>query len=395
MDVDSDLSEKKKKLFRCAPNFYCASLRSNSFNDGIVRLPQSNDPVAYGQERDALGRPEHYVGAKEVLDNEIVLNLEHNFSLHTDGLQDVGICRPGKSLDPSDLLVQHSSRDILERTDYINQISSCDSAAFGTVADNRVATCPVFQTEEEAAEEVGDYITDRIDAVMGHKQNRCGGDILRDDGSGGMESSFAELELERLGLIGMIAGPSLVKDACSRRGGAVCFTDLDCSPNRLHSDLVDYFGENSFGNTRAEMLYWSESLVCGQAQGLPKLQSEDYYDYDITKSRCCRPVGEELTMFTQDDDNIVEDNIDTDAGVLNTVYFPRLFEPIAPEGFYSRYVSAGSQRRVGLQTDPYPEAPMVHEDQTPKSFQWKSLVDAGEKTCCGGTWIRKFARWEQ
>ena len=233
-DVDSDLPEKNKKLFRCAPNFYCASLRSNNFNDGIVRTPQSNDPFLYGQERDVLGRPENYVGAREILDNDVVSNLEHNFSLHTNDLQDVGVCRPGKNLDPNDLLAQHSDKDNLKRVDYINQISSCDSAAMGPLADNRVATCPIFQTEKEAAEEVGDYITDRIDVNMGHKQNRCGGDMLRDDGSGGVEHSFAQLELDRLETIGQIGLPSLVKDACFRRGGAVCFTDLDCAPNRLH-----------------------------------------------------------------------------------------------------------------------------------------------------------------
>ena len=73
-------------------------------------------------------------------------------------------------------------------------------------------------------------------------------------------------------------------------------------------------------------------------------------------------------------------------------FFPHLFDPLSPEeGFYSRYVVAGSEHRSGLQTIPYSEAPMVNENQISKSFQWKSFVDTGERTCCGGTWVRKFA----
>ena len=100
-NVNSNLSEKKKKLFRCAPNFYCASLRSNSFNRGLVRtLDSSQDPFFFGQERDVLGRPKRYVGAGEILDNDIISNLEYNFSLHTNELGDTGICRPGKRVKP-------------------------------------------------------------------------------------------------------------------------------------------------------------------------------------------------------------------------------------------------------------------------------------------------------
>ena len=390
-DVNRDLSDKKKKLFQCAPNFYCASLRSNDFNDGIVRIPQSNDPFAFGQERDVLGRPKRYIGAGEILENDIVSNLEYNFSLHTDSLEDVGICRPGKNLNPTDLTAQHSNKDNVGRTDYINQVSSCNSDALGALANNRVTTCPIFQTEEDGTEARGDYILDRIDSDLGHRQNRCGGDILWDDGSGGFVNSFAGLELDRLSAIGGIVQPSLVENACSRRAGAVCFTDLDCTPNILHSNLVDYLGESAFGNTRAEISYWSEHLVCSQAQPPPSLQSEDYYDYNPSLNRCCRPVGEELTMFTQDDDGIIDDNVDSDAGILNVGYFPYLFDPINPEGFYSRYISANSEHRSGFQPTPYPEIPMIRNNQTPKSFQWKSIADTGEKTCCGGTWVRKFA----
>ena len=390
-DVNNDLAEKKKKLFQCAPNFYCAHLRSNNFNRGLVRTLESfQDPIFFGQESNVLGRPERYVGAGDILENDIVSNLEYNFSLHTSATNDVGICRPGKELHPTDLTAQHSNKDPGERTDHINQISSCDSSALGAFANNRIATCPIFQTEEEAEEEVGDYITDRIDWNEGHLQNRCGGDIQRDNGAGVYENSFRGLELERLRTVFGINQPSLVKDACSRRAGAVCFTDLDCSPNYLHSDLVDYLGEEAFGNTRAEMLYWSEPLVCGQAHEPPQLTSEDYYDYDITKNRCCRPVGEELTMFTQDDDGIIDDNVERDSGVLDTGYFPFLFDPANAEGFYSRYVSSASERRSGFQGVPYAEVPEVNENRVPKSFQWKSLADTGEKTCCGGTWIRKF-----
>ena len=390
-DVDNALEAKKKKLFRCAPNFYCAKLKSSAFNQELVRTPNMLDSFLYGKDANVLGRPLDYIDTTSGLDRDIIANLENNFALHTDELEDVGICRPGKNLDPISLLEQHRGRDRGKRTDYINQISSCDSSTQG---DERVATCPIFQTVEGEDIPKGDYIRDTFDLVMAHKQNQCGGEARWNKGTTTnpiIEDSFGQIELGPLHSLQDIFRPSLVSSACSRRAGSVCHTDLDCSPNRLHYSEVELLGKRPLGDTTAEKLYWSEYLICSQGDPVPYLHSKDFFDFNITKNKCCRPVGEELTMFTQDDDDIIPDNYPKDSGLLNTLYYPYNFTTIYPRGYYSRYIVAQAENRGGLQSSPYPEVPRVNLDQIPKSFQWKTLSDTGEKTCCGGGFIRQFA----
>ena len=394
------LHPRLQKLFACAPNFYCDDLDSRNYNDQVVRGLDQLNKFLFGREANVLGRPLHYLeGAKEYLTDTIKENIRYNMEIFSDPsdsgeINDYGICRPGKALSTPgstlSYLEQHSKGDpgSNSRTDFINQISSCDSA-FNNVGDFRTTTCPAIETREGQTTIVGDVILDLND-TLSRRQNICGRPSFTTDSSGAWVSSFRSIELDPLGSLSGIFEPKLVADACFRRVGSVCHTDLDCAPNRLHADSTDFLDRESFGGTDAELMFWQEYLICGQKKLPPRNIDGNYFKYKMNKNRCCRPIGREFTMFTRDEDGIVDDpsTVNTDLGVVR---FPQ-DDPRAT-GRYSRY-EAINARDGSPATDPdavYPQAPIVEADSIPKAFQWKSFQETGQKTCCGGGWIRQFA----
>lgn len=385
-DYTSNLNTDDRELFTCAPNFYCSSLTASDFNREVVRTPNLVESILYGQEADYLGRPLSYLKGSASLTTEIRNNMEHNASIFTSQVGDWGICRPGKRIHP-DPVEQHQNNDSQNRTDYISQISSCNSSTTGS---GRVESCPVFETEEDTGTDVGNYLRDTLFATTTKQseQNMCGAESQRTQGTTNI-STFEQIEAETLTSINNILNPTLVADACFRRAGSICHTDLDCSPNNLHEEQASFFGLDYFGNTEAEKKFWLESLVCGQAEEEPFPTEDDYFDYDMTKNRCCRAVGNDFTMYTSGDTTVIPD-----LGGDNTNLITSLLPQNGPtaDGRYSRYAVATPQvTGNGVLTTPVAEAPRIIAGQTPKAFQWKTINDTGKKNCCGGGWVRKFA----
>lgn len=381
--LDSNLADLQEQ-FRCAPNFYCQELTANKFNSKLVRSPDQLNNIFYGQEADVMGRPQDYIGASERLDDAIIENLQHNFEAVAKDVNDFGICRPGKSLSSTDPITTHSNADNFQRTDFINQIASCDSTATGV---NRTAGCPIFDDDPDS-DTFGDYIIEH-NSFTKNKQNMCGAEsqFLK---SGEYESVFKDIESAAVNSLYSLVTPSLVADACFRRSGSFCHTDLDCSPNSLHADQAILFNRDRFGNTDAELQFWQENLVCGQANEKPLIQDEDFLTFDITKNRCCREVGKEITMYTQSNELTLNPDLGSTNANLDVGKFPHL-DPTA-DNRYSRYVAAGAfDNTTGPTTTPYAQLPIINIYETPKLFQWKTFDDTAGKTCCGGGWIRKFA----
>src|SRR5690606_14153004 len=112
--------------------------------------------------------------------------------------------------------------------------------------------------------------------IKARHQNSCGLDSLRNGTSLSLSadsllssSPFRGIEANPLPNQ-VIYEPTLVRDACLRRAGQVCHTNLDCGPNKMHADNVAYFEVCYVGN-RAEQSYYSEYLVCGQGDLAPSL----------------------------------------------------------------------------------------------------------------------------
>ncbi|MFT6070840.1 MAG: hypothetical protein ACJAT2_000599 [Bacteriovoracaceae bacterium] len=372
-----------RDMFTCAPNFYCSSLSSSDFNKEVVRTPNLVESILFGQEADYLGRSKSYLRGDSSLSSAIQGNMQYNALNITAEIGDWGVCRPGKRITPL-LVDQHKSNDSGNRTDYISQISSCPSTATGIT---RTQSCPAFETLPDQTVEVGNYIRTTSDSIRA-EQNMCGAESQKVIGTSSV-SSFAQIEADTLVSVNNILNPTLAKDACLRRPGAVCHTNLDCSPNSFHAEQADFFGIDYFGNTEAEKKFWQEELICGQATTQPFLTSPDYLDYDMSKNRCCREVGKDFTMYTSGNTTIIPD-LGVNNQNLDTTLFPQ--DGPAADNRYSRYaVSSPVESGAGLPDPAVNEKPLVQTGVVPNAYQWKTFNDTGKKTCCGGGWVRKFA----
>lgn len=366
-----------QKNLTCAPNFYCAALTTARFNDELVRSPNEYDNIFFGMDTNVLGRPLKYVTAIKSLATEIIANIKNNGASDALGLtasevDDMGICRPGKSLSTT-ASIAHSNPDTAKRTDYINQIASCDSTAAGV---GRTTSCPAFGPDQ-------DFLpynsTDPIPSTAKRLQNSCGAEAKH---STTLISAFANIEGGSLQLLSNITNPIFAADACLRRAGSVCHTDLDCGPNKMHEDAASSMALTYFGGTEAEQKYWQESLICGQGTPAPAAGSTNYKDYKLSENRCCREIGKDFTMFTSGPSSIIPENMGTNV-TLDTRKLSYL-NPSASNR-YSRYSS--SPTAIALAST----IPTVNANITPLANQWKVINETGSLTCCGGGWVRKFA----
>lgn len=407
----SDLT--KRKNLTCAPNFYCSSLSSGTnFNSKVARygakledIPVSKNHI-FGKDANILGRPLHYNGESMsfpgAIRNSIVDNL-NEYDLLANA--NTGICRPGKALPEqvnqvslSNPFNQHMSADPTRRTDFISQIASCNSSLF---TDYRHSSCPVIGADGNYEMFANPTLASNYN-IRARNQNSCGLETLHTTANLAnsadtllLYSPFRSIEAKTLNNQ-LIVEPTLARDACLRRAGQVCHTDLDCSPGKLHGDLVDSFSLSYFGN-EAERSYYRESLVCGQAE--PKPFSSDltaFKDYDMSKNLCCREVGKDLTTFTSD---TPQSALSGDFEPLTSGLKMSMAPGLNPKDS-KRYSRLATVENLGTGTRPILSAnhnrtaagalittgPDIHDTN-----QWLTLNEANSETCCGGGWIRKFA----
>lgn len=413
----------KAKLLTCAPNFYCADLDFNNvFSQRVSRyaadledLPVANNHF-YGQDANQLGRPLDYLYGNDSgsIPTQVKTIIEANLAtIDSTGTNRAGICKPGKVLPDSSNVAtlwnpfeQHRTNDAFARTDYISQIGSCYSNYF---SDNKVVSCPVIGSDgnyyQFSSDTGADPFTQADYTARAVAQNSCGFETLLDTADLSQNAStisnsspFQDIEAESLLNVSTLIQPTLVRDACLRKPGAVCHTDLDCSPNRLHADQVELFDTDYFGS-EANKTYYEEYLVCGQTAPQPFPSQENFDTYDMTLNRCCREVGKDLTTYTEDTPvTILTDDSSTNfSSTLSSNEFPN--DP-------SRYQRMSVVENLGSSDYPLLSAyddrdPDILVDDIDTNFpinqnvmtenQWKTLDEVNSKTCCGGGWIRKFA----
>lgn len=424
--VHSSTGDQEPELrhLACAPNFYCQNLDGAYFNDKVSRYPELLGSILYGQEANVLGRPLNYLAANASLPTEVKNNIIANMSLYGLASSNVGICRPGKRISSAPYL-DHRFRDTQLRTDYISQKGACSLSSTGV---NRTLSCPhlveVLQDEDTAEQDYyGQYkfITPSLgeatnmstaQAVSVAQQNSCGQESLRASDN---KSPFEMIESPKLSLITtQLQTERLPIEACYRRAGSVCHTDLDCSPNRMHESVAFGLDKSYFGNNLGEWEFWQESLVCGQEKEVPSIGSVDFNSFDMTKNRCCRRPGNRFSMYTQSNSVTLTPDVDSsiirkpasDTG-LKADRYP--IDNVKASGRYSRYTSSfpvfGTEGGSVSRNTPHRQLPAVFDSlaasdldtdhlgasKTPHSFQWATLHTTGRRTCCGNTFIRKFA----
>lgn len=390
-DFKNGIDSRLEKQFSCAPNFYCATLSDNVFNDRVVRTPQILEQVLFGQGADVLGRPLDYIGATKTLNNEIRINIQHNAQLISDNSSDFGICRPGRSTSSSGYIDRHRTRDSSSRTDYISQVASCNSSQLSAT---RVQSCPVIETREGQDTPVGDIIRDNNPERLVQEQNMCGAESQEINSSGFLESSFKDIEAGPLPGLFDLLNPKLAQDACLRRAGSICHTDLDCGPNRLHAEQASFFGPERFGGTTAEKKFWQEELVCSQSAERPLFGAENFFSYDLTENRCVREIGKDITMYTQVDEQKFDPGIAPEDIDLQVTQYA-VDNPRAPKR-YSRYTSIDLENVYSNRLEPGFNAPQVpvpantSDDYFKHLYQWRTINKTGQNTCSDGGFVRKF-----
>lgn len=386
-----------RKAFRCAPNFYCEEMTAGAFNENLVRSPNQLDVFFFGRETDVLGRPQNYIGANRSLDNEIQENLAHNMRIFSTDTSDFGLCRPGRSLDSTSDLDNHQERDARGRTDYISQIGSCNSELNGIA---RTKTCPLIDMDPNSENFLNVIDGTSTDQEEKLRQNMCGNESRFFNGDE-TKSTFEEIELEKLSSLFSLSVPGLAADACLRRAGQVCFTNLDCGPNRLHSEQAIFLSTDRFGGSEAEKSFWEESLICGQAAEKPTLQADDFFDYDLTQNRCCREIASDFTMYSKVNTSEIAPDIGIDANLDLDMSDHTANNP-GGEKRYSRYNNLDliATPDANYTTDANDDGvfdsnqyvlPEVQAGQVPAPFQWRTFQETGKLNCCGGGWVRKFS----
>jgi hypothetical protein len=420
-------NDQYRKFMTCAPNFYCADPGETKFNHEIVRyigqlagLP-IGDGNLYGYDADVLGRQRHYVTSSEFVDiqttaPDVFSNLNANMVLNN--INDWGICRPGKyipdsiSFDIADVVNEvdpvfaHMNPDPSNRTDYISQIGAANADADGISRDvpstgvdyfASYASCPAIDLDGEYLHTKGSFMNNwtaasstatKVSALTAllqlvNVQNMSGSESKDTSGN----SAFSDFEKSELGVSPIVA-PGIAKNACLRRAGAVCHTDLDCGPNAFHADAVTNLGAAYFGN-QAEQEYWEQSLICGQGEPLPQIiendpnNSSDRFDlYDLRNNRCCREVGKDITIYSEDMDEFA---FTSTPGFSTTNYS---YAAPADPSRYSRLIVSGRTDGISAEAADYAGG-LDWTIMTPD--QWKTINRTATRTCCGGGWVRKFA----
>ncbi len=421
----------KRKTLTCAPNFYCANINTGGavFNSKVSRYGANLEDIPvtrnhyFGKDANVLGRPLSYVSSSltTTLPTDVKTNLTQNMlQYETTATTATGICLPGKALPDAanqttlNPYEQHKSADSLGRTDFISQIGGCNSGLFTSY---RYSSCPVINS-------TGDYefLTSTYSATTHHlrarTQNSCGLDTLITTANLTssvdtllLSSPFRAIQSKTLSAQTVVE-PSFARDACLRRAGSVCHTDLDCGPNKMHADQTENFSLAYFGN-EAEKSYYNEYLICSQANPKPSpLDTLNYKAFEMKNNRCCREVGSDLTTYTSYIPLNVKPNYasNNDTSTTNDEYLTNSYglkmdqaAGIAPNDKY-RYSRLATVEDLGTASRPFLNAsqdrtastlaainPINTTGNVMTPYQWKTLGEANSEGCCGGGWIRKFS----
>ncbi|MAX65439.1 MAG: hypothetical protein QF441_01275 [Bacteriovoracaceae bacterium] len=431
VDYENISDEQLRKNLTCAPNFYCAQVdTAQAFNTEIARFGKPLDELVisknhfFGQDANILGRPRHYLstGNLSKLDTTIANQINANLSLNDPaGTGKFGLCRPGKLLPsyntstvtkdwrPSD---QHKRADNKYRTDYTSQIGACNSTLY---TDLRYSSCPALDEDGNHIYTQDDFLNDNflvpeINIPQGQQavierysfaQNACGMEALRDDtplsfNTTGVQiknySAFKTIEGDPLNEATSLLTRTIARNSCLRKAGSVCHTDLDCSPNKLQASVIDLVSESYFGNA-AEKKYYEEYLICGQATSEPNVTDPNFATYNIHNNRCCRPVGETLTMYTEDSQAALESQgINTSLyGALNPTSKQRYSRYSVVDSSIDSFTKESNIIRPSANTDDMDNNKVLDNSvNITNPNQWKTIHTAAAKTCCGGSWVRAF-----
>ena len=380
----------------CSANNYCQPLATGGvsnakFNNRIVRYGKVRTDStldSFGLAAPVPGRPYAW-NPVETPRAETLKNLNANRSN--------ALCLPGRDLDQDTFLEQNSlvpPAAAEYNGDKVLNMGMSFRKSTPTPAFRYLASCSVQDSTKN--------FYHMNTAYANTTQDQANAPELRYDSGSQIISTNA---LDRFNGIfdqkgisfGLFKKNSVVQNAlaftenrCMRAPGASCYTDMDCAPSKPIADKIKSL--SVFDSTVTSILnayeikFWQEALVCSQS-----VAKTDAL-YDPKNNRCCREVGNIISMPSADFNN-----------KLDLTKVPGIDVIMSSASRYSR--AATMYKEVNTDPTTYPTLKVAVKDQCTTAgaggclpvaglgldTQYKTFAAYAEKTSCSGSWIRNFA----
>jgi hypothetical protein len=331
-----------------------------------------------------IGRPFDYYGTKTI-PSSVSSTLESHNKVS-------GLCTPGK--DFTGIIPKSKTWDLHAKTPGITTDSS--DKLYGTGRTTSTSTKEIFSLNAcPATDSTGKSIhlsnTDLDNANLNLQTI-----------SQNLSSNLLDFPpLKDVGIFSSTNGSEVLtlgyqRNTCLRAAGASCFSDLECAPSDVisemvsASDLTEYLSE-------AEINFWKEDLICGNPEFKYNFPGVVNSAYDIKNNKCCRDVGKTLSVYTQTSRSPFKwcnkaTPADKNVAGINLSYT----DPTR----YSRVHSVYDQ--MTCNTADFTSTPtkkfalsLESNDQktrlTQVKAQYETLDKLNERTCCTKHWVRSFS----
>jgi hypothetical protein len=405
---DSSISYNKvtdTKLLGCSSNNYCQAFVSGSnvtrFNDRIARFAKSvkaqnassyvteSDLDTFGLAARFLGRPYSWIGSEEAPQTAIN-NLSTNFI--------DGICVPGRN--PADTTPTAQNTATPSTDDLGDQVNGQGMTMSGNTASTAyLSSCANF-------DDSGEYVHLNPDYMSTSLSNSdiyffAGGQSLSTNNLGIFETLNSS-DLIKSFENEFIESKTLAQNRCLRAPGASCHTNMDCSPSKYITDKINSmdpddhglgWGSTGSGLNSYEIKFWQETLICSQETATTDP------DYDVKDNRCCREVGNTITIPTEiirattpDFQNDVSDG----KTAISTEKVPGIDIDLDDPTRYSRVSTiyydlkkTGSTLKAMKASDT-DNCGTACETKSDLEKQYETLNLYVQRTCCSKNWVRNF-----
>ena len=409
-------------MLACSMNNYCQpfieGIPVKKFNNKIARWGKSvknqnassdvaeSDLDIFGLGARTIGRSFKFNGDEQINDQafpNLTINKVSN------------ICIPGREADPALVGSFDSSNKVKPTSTYTgDKVSNLGHTMTNNGPHQEyLSSCPTLDTDSNYINFKTDYLDRNLSYSFDPKIGLYGVPH-----SAGAQS----VSTNSLSIIETITGRSFLKDfdnsqitslsfeknRCLRAPGASCFTNLDCAPNQFiaaQAAGMDPESENdTFLLNQHEIRFWQEELVCGHKEKKDITNEK----YKLVNNFCCRETGKDLTIASLEEERKSQFNFDFE---FEPDLMPGIDIALNDRKRYSRMTPMYREMRLDrenyilklLANEPaernypplkYPYNNYCNEfscmpvDDVKNS--WKTLSGVANRTCCSGSWVRKF-----
>jgi hypothetical protein len=389
-------------MHSCSDNTYCQTMTINGdsspkFNNRINRygrVPTSTTNDTFGLAALVAGRPFAF-NPVETPRATTMKNINAN--------KVQGMCLPGRDAEKTTFSEQNNSPAKKEFFgDRVVGIGMTHVQGLVTAEPNYLNACSIMDSSKNYYRNTGATASALFTntAVFPYLKLDAGSQALSTNALSKINKMFEKKEMT-LGIYktnsALLNTAAYTQNRCLRAPGASCFSDMDCGPSKLIADKAKLLSSDDSDLTailnKYEIKFWQEELICSQAT------SKTDALYDPRNNRCCRDVGNVISLPSSDSVNKL--NYRTVAGIDYVMD--------SNVDRYSR--SATLYKELNTPSTTFPDLRVAAKDECPvlngigcKNIstldnQFKTFSLLAEKTSCSGDWVRTFAngshKWQK